>query len=475
MTIASEIQRIKNNIASAYTACTNKGANIPSTQNSANLASCINSISVGSSSGGGSNVDLNPLIKKAWGWTSQNTGKTYFVSRRSDGTFQLMGAGNFKTLVKNFSTNYMSGYNFYILDGEFYYRNTSTNAFTKCQCDIHDWIGYTTTGYNCLAIRADGSLYYVTVNTSTFIATASLVDNTGVWTKLASFYTSPGTYGIRNGQLCVVNPNQKTYTVKDSTGTWTDVCCLSYGVSGYGIKDGKVYYIAISTGETTLLSDQVGFTAVSGDSYGLAICNGALYSISGSRQARLIDNTQTWVKLGGSQNAITSTGKLYYSSYGSSIQQVGTDTTWTDVCGQSSGVAIGLNNGNVYRSLSSTSALKQMTFDGDITQIDGVISSMEDAYRTCAVFVSNNPRNKNIYTVAYPDIESKIYFDANLTVGLIYPINSVDSNLAYIETLPKIDGSFPKYYRNSNIDTNFTQTPHENLRTETLINILEGN
>ena len=44
MTIASEITRIQNNISSAYTACTNKGVTLPSTQNSANLATCINSI-----------------------------------------------------------------------------------------------------------------------------------------------------------------------------------------------------------------------------------------------------------------------------------------------------------------------------------------------------------------------------------------------------------------------------------------------
>lgn len=45
MSIASEIVRIKNNIASAYTECNNQGATMPTTQNSANLANCINSIS----------------------------------------------------------------------------------------------------------------------------------------------------------------------------------------------------------------------------------------------------------------------------------------------------------------------------------------------------------------------------------------------------------------------------------------------
>ena len=52
MTIASEIQRIKTNIANAYTACDNKGATMPVTQNSANLADCIDSIGGGGSTTG---------------------------------------------------------------------------------------------------------------------------------------------------------------------------------------------------------------------------------------------------------------------------------------------------------------------------------------------------------------------------------------------------------------------------------------
>ena len=47
MTIASEIQRIKNNIAKAYTKCSSKGATLPATQNCANLEGCINSIPTG--------------------------------------------------------------------------------------------------------------------------------------------------------------------------------------------------------------------------------------------------------------------------------------------------------------------------------------------------------------------------------------------------------------------------------------------
>ena len=51
MSIASEITRIKTNIDNAYTALEAKGATIPSDKNSANLASTVNTISGGGSSG----------------------------------------------------------------------------------------------------------------------------------------------------------------------------------------------------------------------------------------------------------------------------------------------------------------------------------------------------------------------------------------------------------------------------------------
>ena len=53
MSIANEITRIKNNIASAYTAVNTKGGTLPATQNSNNLATAINSIPSGGGGGGG--------------------------------------------------------------------------------------------------------------------------------------------------------------------------------------------------------------------------------------------------------------------------------------------------------------------------------------------------------------------------------------------------------------------------------------
>lgn len=60
MTVASEITRIEGNIAAAYTAASAKGATLPATENSDNLATCIASIS----GGGGSSVTSDvPLTR----------------------------------------------------------------------------------------------------------------------------------------------------------------------------------------------------------------------------------------------------------------------------------------------------------------------------------------------------------------------------------------------------------------------------
>lgn len=60
MSISSEITRINGNIAAAYTAANNKGATMPATQNSANLATCIGTISTG---GGSAKYKLYDRVK----------------------------------------------------------------------------------------------------------------------------------------------------------------------------------------------------------------------------------------------------------------------------------------------------------------------------------------------------------------------------------------------------------------------------
>ena len=466
MTVANEITRIKNNIANAYTACNRKGATIPQNPNSINLASCINTIS----GGGSSNTDLRPLIKSAWAWTNNNQGKCYFINHQND-QYNLM-FGNFKKLVPNRATNYSGGFLTYILDGDFYLRDKYTNAYTKYTCDVKDWVSYTATSNDGFAINGNGALYRFSLSKYYPDRVLTLIDDTGVWTKLSTFYNS-ATYGIRNGALCQLLFNDKTYSVIDDTGTWTDVCGLYSGVSGFGIKDGQAYYISSDGATRTAVSTEVGFTMVSGSSYGLGICDGALYYLSRQNNAKLLDNTQTWVKVAGSDMALTADGKLYYaSSY--SITQVGTDTTWTDICGQSANGGLGLNNGNVYYDLSSTKNLKQLTFSGDFTQIDGQYSTMSELMRTCAVMVSENATSNTIYTVAYPVEGYVMYLDKNLNTSIPIKVDSVANDNSYVEVMPSIDNEMQKFYKDTSKDGVFTTTPSEHQRTEELLDILEG-
>jgi len=66
MSIASEIQRIKNNIANAYSACQEKGATLPANQNSDNLSLTINNLQIGESSRYGLTLD------NLWGTVDAN-------------------------------------------------------------------------------------------------------------------------------------------------------------------------------------------------------------------------------------------------------------------------------------------------------------------------------------------------------------------------------------------------------------------
>ena len=52
MSVADQINRIKTNIANTYTAAQAKGATMPQTQNSDNLAACVDSITTGGGGGG---------------------------------------------------------------------------------------------------------------------------------------------------------------------------------------------------------------------------------------------------------------------------------------------------------------------------------------------------------------------------------------------------------------------------------------
>jgi hypothetical protein len=79
MSVASEINRIKSNIADAYTEAEAKGATMPVTENSDNLADTIASIS----GGGGIPIDEDSLTPLVFGIDSDGF---YFSDTPADET-----------------------------------------------------------------------------------------------------------------------------------------------------------------------------------------------------------------------------------------------------------------------------------------------------------------------------------------------------------------------------------------------------
>lgn len=97
MSIASEITRINGNIAAAYTALDGKGATLPETQNSANLADTIDTITTG---GGGNKFDeIDSIVSDAVTWFE---GKSY---KDAYDNGWLVASGNETSTSKIYETN----------------------------------------------------------------------------------------------------------------------------------------------------------------------------------------------------------------------------------------------------------------------------------------------------------------------------------------------------------------------------------
>lgn len=118
MTIASEITRINGNISDAYTAAGNKGATLPATQNSGNLATCIASIPSGGSGGNYTLLqrvkdDSNNEIGTVSGFFTDANNVEYAVVcldaqyRNSSGVYLTSGYGvpSVDSNMASFSTN----------------------------------------------------------------------------------------------------------------------------------------------------------------------------------------------------------------------------------------------------------------------------------------------------------------------------------------------------------------------------------
>lgn len=97
MSIRSEITRINNNIAAAYSAAESKGATMPATENSANLADTIGSIPLG-----GVPVDEDSLTPIEFGCDANGF---YFSSAAGEGSTFSFGRDSTGIYAKQEVTN----------------------------------------------------------------------------------------------------------------------------------------------------------------------------------------------------------------------------------------------------------------------------------------------------------------------------------------------------------------------------------
>lgn len=164
MTIASEITRIQGNISAAYTACNNKGATMPATQNSDNLADCINSIIVGSFYA------------------------TLTVTTNSGATVSVAGQTQ---IAENGEAT------FYIYSPDLYTLTCSLDGETKQKdIDITDAITYTTTLYVTSTIPAEyQELTYIQSNGTGYFDTGFAFTSNYAKVSLEIMFTAQDTGG----------------------------------------------------------------------------------------------------------------------------------------------------------------------------------------------------------------------------------------------------------------------------------------
>lgn len=134
MSIASEIQRINTNIANAYTSIENKGGTLPSTQNSANLVTAIDSIT-----GGGGSVEPNifvqttePETKKGIWLQKEATPEHYTYDDEVFIAGEWAEDGTITEIPANFSKGGVAkvGNDIYLFPGSRKY-NILTNSYTS--------------------------------------------------------------------------------------------------------------------------------------------------------------------------------------------------------------------------------------------------------------------------------------------------------------------------------------------------------
>lgn len=243
MTIASEIQRIQNNIANTYDALEAKGATMPATENSNNLASTVATIPAG---GGDTITAVNKtgsaISEGDKVWIQKQTVAAGYYSEPNSASY----TANCFSGISN-DGNYFSYSNGSTNCSLWYINDLSTNSFTNVGNNLI-YLG----GYRC-GIRYSnlGDTFIFTnytTNTTTSMKTSKLGNNS-FQTNYQYNYLGYDVFGNGNTassgtkMLELGDLNAGTFTTLTSTQSATGYV----GVTGIAISQNDVYNLHDST------------------------------------------------------------------------------------------------------------------------------------------------------------------------------------------------------------------------------------
>ena len=217
MTIESEINRIKQNIADCYTTLTAKGATIPAVENVDNLAACI--------------LTIPATVEEDFVTQSGDTIVT------SAGTpLALDGISSLTTAPS-------------ITDAQLTFADDGNSTVSFSMQQLKDYVSP--------APAKQGRFVAVGMNASTGAQAASYSDDGSTWSDLSTFpTTSPICQWIKfaNGKFVALRQSNNTYNLvaySDDGITWTDATLPTYTLSSDKFISGNDKFVVMKYGTST--------------------------------------------------------------------------------------------------------------------------------------------------------------------------------------------------------------------------------
>lgn len=250
MSIASEITRIKGNIADAYTACDNKGATMPVTQNSDNLADCIDSIKKG--------FYCTLYVYAPVGTEVTVEGRTQTIDNNEYVVFELYGEGEY--IVTGVYDGHTQTQTVYVYEAS--YESISLSFYSTISVSTQPNVVLTCDGETITATGT--SVDFTVYETGTYTITGQLdghtntteveVYNIGDSYSAELYLYSNLTVSSENGAVITVNGESKTIT--DTSVSF--VVWQSGTVTVTAVKDGitktKTVSITLGVDSSTYIS-----------------------------------------------------------------------------------------------------------------------------------------------------------------------------------------------------------------------------